>query len=136
MKAYRGRVGQAMRGPQANFTGDVIFDPMTSTEYGAGTSMGTVQFAPGARTFWHSHPGGQVLIVLAGEGRVTERGGRSLRVRAGDVIEAAPDEEHWHGASASAYLVHIAIATGQTRWLEAVSDEDYQRADESAEAVD
>ena len=136
MKAYRGRVGQARRGSPTNFSGDVVFDPLTSTEYGTGTSVGAVQFSPGARTFWHSHPGGQVLIVLAGEGRVTERGGRSLTVRAGDVIEAAPDEEHWHGAAASAYLVHVAVSMGQTRWLEEVADDDYRRADASAEAVD
>ncbi len=135
MKANRGRVGEARRGSPANFSGDVVFDPLTSTEYGAGTSVGAVQFSPGARTFWHSHPGGQVLIVQAGEGRVTERIGRSLKVRAGDVIEAEPNEEHWHGASASAYLVHIAISMGQTRWLEEVSDDDYKRANESAEAV-
>ncbi len=136
MKANRGRIGEARRGSPANFSGDVVFDPLTSTEYGAGTSVGAVQFSPGARTFWHSHPGGQVLLVLAGEGRVTERSGHSLKVRAGDVIEGAPDEEHWHGASASTYLVHIAVSMGQTQWLEEVSDDDYQRADASAEAVE
>ena len=91
-----------------------------------------MSFEPGARTAWHRHPRGQVLIVTAGDGRVQRRGGPVEEFRAGDVIWTPPGVEHWHGASPTAAMTHIAIyehVNGNVvTWLEHVSDAEYGAA--------
>ena len=79
-----------------------------------------VEFAPGGRTHWHSHPAGQYIYVLAGEGRIQSRGGEVEELRAGDVIYAEPDEEHWHGAGTDTEVRHLAFSFGVTRWVGSV----------------
>jgi quercetin dioxygenase-like cupin family protein len=82
-----------------------------------------VSFEAGARTSWHRHTGGQVLYVVDGVGRVATREGEVADIRAGDLVEAPPDEEHWHGASTEAPVTHLALSFGETVWLEPVSDD-------------
>ena len=109
--------------PTDTFTGSVRGDSVLPREDGA--MVLTVVFAPGARTHWHTHTGGQVLFVTHGEGYVQTRAGNAARVRAGDVVHFAPDEEHWHGAGPSTYLVHTAVSIGETDWLDAVTDDEH-----------
>lgn len=80
-----------------------------------------VSFEPGARTDWHRHSGGQVLYVLDGTGRVGTRGAVA-EIHPGDLVEAPPDEEHWHGAATDRSVTHLALSFGETSWLEPVSD--------------
>ncbi len=118
----RGGNGEPSARASESFTGDVWRDrilPPTD-----GVTIGNNFFAPCARTFWHSHEGGQILIVLAGDGFVADADG-PLRVSAGDTIWTPPGVLHWHGASATRYLVHTAITLGGTNWHDAVSAEDY-----------
>ena len=106
------------------FTGtawrDLLLEPTD------GVAVGNVFFEPCSRTFWHSHVGGQLLIVVAGEGHVADENG-VVTVRAGDMIWTPPGVRHWHGASKARYLLHTAVTVGATNWEQAVSDEDYQR---------
>jgi len=85
-------------------------------------------FGPGARTFWHSHPDGQVLYVASGSGRVGNVDGKFVEIAAGDVVYTPAGESHWHGATSSSYLMHISITTGgATEWEpRAVTDEEYE----------
>ena len=87
--------------------------------------VNNVFFEPGARTHWHTHAIGQVLAVTHGEGLARTRDGDGGRIRAGDVVHIAAGEEHWHGAGADSYLLHVAISLGSATWLDPVSDEDY-----------
>jgi quercetin dioxygenase-like cupin family protein len=108
------------RGSQ--FTGDVFPHVSLRTD---GVVINTVDFTPGARTFWHRHESGQILIVVAGRGLIQARGGAVNVIRAGDTIWASPGEPHWHGAAPDSYLVHIAISLGVTEWADAVNDAEY-----------
>jgi quercetin dioxygenase-like cupin family protein len=90
-----------------------------------GVVINTVDFTPGARTFWHSHENGQILQVVAGRGLIQAGGGPVQVIRAGDTIWAPPGESHWHGAAPDSYLVHTAISLGATSWADAVSDAEY-----------
>jgi quercetin dioxygenase-like cupin family protein len=103
----------------ATFTGEVWATPVVSAPGEA--MIASIFFAPGARTFWHSHDGGQVLQVLAGSGLVGRRGEPPRALRAGDTVWAPPGEVHWHGASAGTALSHLAISLGTTRWAEPVA---------------
>lgn len=93
-----------------------------------GMTVTTVAFSPGARTYWHTHPGGQTLLVLEGRGRVRSDGGAGLAIAAGDTVWVSPGERHWHGADPDALMVHVSVTIGDgTAWDdEAVSDVDYQ----------
>ena len=82
-----------------------------------------VSFEPGARTYWHRHSHGQVLYVIDGTARVGTRDGEVAAVRPGDLVEAPPGEEHWHGAAEDAPMTHVALSFGETIWLERVSDD-------------
>ena len=82
-----------------------------------------VSFEAGVRTDWHRHSAGQVLYVLEGEGRVGTRDGVVAEVGAGDLVEASPGEEHWHGAAEDAPVTHLALSFGETEWLEPVSQD-------------
>jgi quercetin dioxygenase-like cupin family protein len=90
-----------------------------------GVRTSTIFFAPGARTFWHTHERGQILQVLAGSGFVCTRSGASRLIGAGDVIWTPPDEEHWHGAAPQSFLVHTAVSLGAAERCDDVTDDDY-----------
>jgi quercetin dioxygenase-like cupin family protein len=118
------------KGPAEYFTGTVRIDPLFQANDPARALGASVTFEPGARTAWHTHPLGQTLIVTAGCGLVQRRGGPIEQIRPGDVVWIPPGEEHWHGATATTAMTHIAIVEqldGKTAdWMENVSDEQYQ----------
>ena len=118
------------KGPAAWFTGTVRIAPLFAAHAPARAAGNAVTFEPGARTAWHTHPLGQVLIVTAGSGWVQREGGPIEEIRPGDVIWFAPDEKHWHGASPTTAMTHIAIQEAldgkAVTWMEQVSDEHYQ----------
>ena len=117
------------KGPTDYFTGAVRIDPLFTAPVPARVVGASVTFEPGARTAWHSHPLGQNLIVTMGCGLAQRWGGPIEEIRPGDVIWFAPGEKHWHGATASTAMTHIAIqeqVDGKTAdWMEKVSDEQY-----------
>ncbi len=118
------------KGPAENFTGMVRNDPLFQASEPARAGGASVTFEPGARTVWHTHPLGQTLIVTTGCGRVQRWGGPIEEIRPGDVIWFPPGEKHWHGATPTTAMTHIAIAEqldGKVvDWMERVSDEQYQ----------
>jgi 4-carboxymuconolactone decarboxylase len=122
----------SQKGPAEYFTGTVRVDSRFQRPEPARIGGAIVTFEPGARTAWHTHPLGQTLIVVSGSGWVQVDGGKKENIRAGDIVWFAPGERHWHGATATTAMSHIAIAEaldGQSvDWLEHVSDEQYQRA--------
>jgi quercetin dioxygenase-like cupin family protein len=121
------------KGPADYFTGAVNIDSLFQAPAPARVVSATVTFEPGARTAWHSHPLGQTLIVKAGSGRVQRWGGPIEEIRPGDVVWIPPAEKHWHGASRTTAMTHIAIQEqldGKTAdWMEKVSDEQYGAAE-------
>jgi quercetin dioxygenase-like cupin family protein len=118
------------RGPPEYFAGTVRIDPLFQAPDPARALGVSVTFEPGARTAWHTHPLGQTLIVTSGCGLVQSWGGRVEKIRPGDVIWCPPGEKHWHGATPTTALTHIAIVeqlAGKTvDWMEKVSDEQYR----------
>jgi quercetin dioxygenase-like cupin family protein len=118
-------------GAAQNFTGAVRVDGRFQGSAPARISGGTVTFEPGARTAWHTHPLGQTLIVTAGVGLVQHWGGPIQEIKPGDTVWIPPGVKHWHGASATSGMTHVAISEaleGKTvDWLEHVSDEQYKR---------
>jgi quercetin dioxygenase-like cupin family protein len=118
------------KGPAEWFTGVVRIDPLFSPPEPARVAGALVTFEPGARTNWHTHPLGQTLIVTAGCGRAQREGGPIEEIRPGDVVSFAPGEKHWHGATATTAMSHIAIQEKRNGsaadWLERVSDEQYR----------
>ena len=119
------------RGPADWFTGTVRIDPLFQANPPARAAGASVTFEPGARTAWHTHPLGQTLIVTAGCGWAQREGGRIEEIRPGDVIWFSPGEKHWHGATPTTAMTHIAIQEqldGKlVDWMEKVSDEQYRR---------
>jgi len=119
------------KGPEAYFTGTVRVDPMFQVGDPARVSGGHVTFEPGARTAWHTHPLGQTLIVTSGLGWTQCEGGPIEEIRPGDVIWFPPGEKHWHGATATTAMTHIAITEWlngkNVDWLEKVSEEQYRK---------
>ncbi|MDT3402097.1 (R)-mandelonitrile lyase [Mucilaginibacter terrae] len=117
------------KGPEDYFTGSVRIDPLFNPPDPARVAMAQVTFEPGARTAWHTHPLGQTLIVTSGTGWVQREGDERQEIHAGDVIYFEPNEKHWHGATATNAMSHIAIQEklngSPVDWLEQVSDEDY-----------
>lgn len=118
------------KGPAEYFTGQVRLDPLIEAPDPARVAGVSVTFEPGARTAWHTHPLGQTLIVMAGRGRAQRWGGPIEEIHPGDVVWFAPGEKHWHGASPTTAMTHIAIQerlNGKAvDWMEHVSDEQYQ----------
>lgn len=118
------------KGPSSYFTGSVRIDPLFEASAPARVVGASVTFEPGARTAWHTHPLGQTLVVTAGCGRAQRWGGPLEEIRPGDVIWFAPGEKHWHGASPSTSMTHLAIQErldGKTvEWLEPVTDDQYR----------
>ena len=112
------------------FTGMVRIDPLFPVTAPARVAGNAVTFEPGARTAWHTHPLGQVLIVTAGCGRAQRESGPIEEIRPGDVVVFAPGEKHWHGAAPTTAMTHIAVQEAldgkAVEWMEKVSDEQYQ----------
>lgn len=125
------RVGSrpSRKGPAESFTGNVRIDPVFDATPPARVHIARVTFEPGARTAWHTHPLGQVLVILDGCGWVQREGGAVETVYPGEVVWFAPGEKHWHGATATTGMTHLAIQEdqdGQTvTWLEHVPDDQY-----------
>jgi quercetin dioxygenase-like cupin family protein len=118
-------------GPAENFTGSIRVDSRFKGSGEARISGATVTFEPGARTAWHTHPLGQTLIVTAGVGLVREWGGLVQEMRPGDIVWIPPGVKHWHGASPTVGMSHIALSEAldgiTVVWMEQVSDAQYRR---------
>ena len=129
MDIKRSGVQPSGKGPADWFTGTVRVDPLFNPPEPARVSGALVTFEPGARTAWHTHPLGRTLIVMTGLGRVQREGAPVEEIRPGDVVWLPPGEKHWHGASATAAMSHIAIQEkldGKVvDWMEEVSDEQF-----------
>lgn len=131
MKVNRAGSGPSSTALAENFTGTVRRDPLIGSEPPGRIGTGLVTFEPGARTAWHTHPAGQILIVTAGRGWVQAEGGPRQEVSPGDAVWFPAGEMHWHGATATTAMTHIAIneyVEGEAvHWMEHVTDEDYLR---------
>jgi quercetin dioxygenase-like cupin family protein len=130
MEIKRNGSQASVKGPTDWFTGAVRIDPLFQAPAPARVQGASVTFEPGARTAWHTHPLGQTLVVTSGFGWVQRWGGQIEEIRPGDVVWFAPDEKHWHGASATTAMTHIAVQEqldGKVvDWMEQVSDEQYR----------
>ena len=124
MKIINGRAdGSSSERRSATFTGEVWADPILApTE---GITINHVFFAPQARTHWHRHEGGQLLMVTYGQGKVRADAGDEHCIRPGDMVWISPGERHWHGAADATCMAHIAVSLGDPEWLEPVTDEEY-----------
>jgi quercetin dioxygenase-like cupin family protein len=131
MEIHRSGSRPSQTGSAEYFTGRVRIDPLLSPPDPARVAGAHVTFEPGARTAWHTHPLGQTLIVTAGLGWAQEEGGAVEEIRPGDVVWFPPGVRHWHGATATTGMSHIAIQEKQdgsaVTWLEPVSDAEYTR---------
>lgn len=129
MEIRRSGSQPSARGPAEHFTGVVRVDPLFQSSDPSRVSGASVTFEPGARSAWHTHPLGQMLIVTSGLGRVQRWGGPVEEIRAGDVVWTAPGEKHWHGAAPMTAMSHIAIQEAlngrAVDWLEKVTEEQY-----------
>ncbi|MDE2231973.1 MAG: cupin domain-containing protein [Candidatus Omnitrophica bacterium] len=119
------------KGPDDWFTGTVRIDPLFNAPAPARAVGASVTFEPGSRTAWHTHPFGQTLIVVSGCGWVQSKGGAIEEIHPGDVVWFSPGEKHWHGASPTTAMTHIAIQEALegkvVEWMEKVSDQQYCR---------
>ncbi|HEV8283878.1 MAG TPA: cupin domain-containing protein [Chitinophagaceae bacterium] len=119
------------KGPEDWFTGAVRIEPLFDANDARRGAAASVTFEPGARTAWHTHPLGQTLIITSGCGWVQREGGPIEEVHPGDVVWFAPNEKHWHGATATNGMTHIAIQENLNgkvvEWMEKVSEEQYNR---------
>jgi len=118
-------------GPAEYFTGTVRIEPLVDAAEPARVMAASVTFEPGARTAWHTHPLGQTLIVTAGRGWIQRDGGAIEEINVGDVVWFPPGEKHWHGATATTGMTHIAIVeklNGKSaEWMEQVREEQYRK---------
>jgi quercetin dioxygenase-like cupin family protein len=128
------RIGSqpSQKGPEEYFTGLVRIDTPFQASAPGRVGGAIVTFEPGARTAWHIHPLGQTLIVTSGSGWVQSEGGPKVEIRPGDVVWCPPGEKHWHGATPTTAMTHIAIVEQleglAVEWMEKVSDEQYLAA--------
>jgi quercetin dioxygenase-like cupin family protein len=117
------------KGPAETFTGTVMVDPLMGARPQTRVSAGHVTFEPGARSAWHTHPAGQILIVTSGTGLVQDWGGEKREIKPGDVVWIPPGVKHWHGATATNVMRHIAVQETvdgrNVDWMEKVTDEQY-----------
>jgi quercetin dioxygenase-like cupin family protein len=130
MEIKRNGSQPSRKGPAEYFTGAVRVDPLHEAPAPARVTSGSVTFEPGARSAWHTHPLGQTLIVTSGLGWTQCWGGPTVEIRPGDVLWCPPGEKHWHGATSTTAMTHIAIqerdADGKVvDWMEKVTDEQY-----------
>jgi len=111
------------------FSGDAFLQPLLARDKNNDFALGSVTFEPGARTHWHTHPKGQVLIVTEGEGFYQEKGKPAQRIKKGDVVNIPENVEHWHGATATTKMVHIALTNYEgeqnVTWLKPVTEEEF-----------
>jgi quercetin dioxygenase-like cupin family protein len=126
------------RGPSDWFTGAVFIDTIAAPSEVSPIGAAAVHFTPGARTAWHTHPHGQTIWVTEGIGRCQKEGGPVEMIRPGDRVFFEPGEKHWHGASPTRLMTHVAIqqvdASGSpVTWGEHVSEEEYARAADAAQ---
>jgi quercetin dioxygenase-like cupin family protein len=129
MEYVRGRQGgHPSRIGEGTFTGRAMLDPLLDDGAVARVRVNSVVFEPRARTYWHSHADGQVLIVGSGRGAVETRDGHRHVLHPGDIVWAPPGEVHWHGAAPDSFLVHTAVSLGATTWLEEVPADRYEEA--------
>jgi len=124
---------ETARGPADWFTGAVYVDAVAAPGDGARLSASSVHFTPGARTHWHTHPNGQTIFVLEGIGLAQRRGSPVEVIRPGDRVFFEPGEEHWHGATPSRFMTHLAMQQvddqgSAVSWGEHVTDEEYAAA--------
>ncbi|RAK68430.1 cupin domain-containing protein [Hymenobacter edaphi] len=126
------------RAPAQNFTGTVWVKSLVANDSTFQCVVGNVAFEPGARTNWHRHPTGQILLVTDGVGYYQEKGQPKRLIRKGDVVQAPPGVEHWHGASPTQPMTHIAIVPntekGVASWLQPVTDQQYRGANTNPES--
>jgi quercetin dioxygenase-like cupin family protein len=119
----------SQKGPEECFTGNVRVDPLNQSREPSRVNCALVTFEPGARSAWHWHPLGQTLVVTQGCGWVRSEGGPKVEIRAGDVVWCPPKERHWHGATPTTGMSHIAIQEALdgrvVEWMEKVGDEEY-----------
>ena len=131
MEIKRADSRKSGEGPAEWFTGTVRIDPLFEAPEPARVHGASVTFEPSARTAWHTHPLGQTLIVISGLGWAQREGGPIEEIRPGDVIWFTPNEKHWHGATPTTAMTHIAIQEALrgkvVDWMEKVSDAEYQR---------
>ena len=120
----------SVTGPATWFTRTVRIDPLFQAPAPARVGGASVTFEPGARTAWHTHPLGQTLLVTAGLGRAQKEGAPIEELRPGDIVWFAPGEKHWHGASPSTAMTHLAIQEmldgKAVDWMEQVTEQDYR----------
>ena len=130
MEIKRSGSQPSVKGSAEWFTGTVRIDSPFQGSAPGRVSGAIVTFEPGARTAWHTHPLGQTLIVTFGRGRAQREGGPTEEIRPGDIVWFAPGEKHWHGASPTTAMTHIAIAETldgkAVEWLEKVADAQYR----------
>ena len=122
-----------LKAPAERFTGDVYLNMIEAPAEPARLAAALVRFTPGARTNWHSHALGQTLYITDGVGLVGTRDGHVVRVSAGETVKCLAGEEHWHGATDTNLMAHLALVVGDgngdgTAWLEPVTDEQYAAA--------
>ena len=120
-------------GPEDWFTGSVYIDPVATPSAGSRVSASSVHFTPGARTAWHTHPNGQTIFIIEGIALVQRRGGAIEPIRPGDRVFFEPGEEHWHGATPSRFMTHLAMLQVDDEgnaavWGDHVTDEEYAAA--------
>ena len=119
------------KAPAEYFTGNVLVKMLLPNDPVLNCQIGNVVFEPGGRNNWHTHPGGQILLVTDGIGYYQEKGKAIQLLRKGDVVNIPPDVVHWHGASPGSGFIHIAVnpntQKGIVEWLESVTDEEYNR---------
>ncbi|HQW94576.1 MAG: cupin domain-containing protein [Saprospiraceae bacterium] len=118
--------------PKEYFSGNAFLTPLVAKDKNNESSAGSVTYEPNARTNWHTHPKGQVLLVIEGNGFYQEKGKPALAIKKGDVVNIPENTEHWHGATATTQMTHIAITNFkedvQVTWLQPVTDEEYNEA--------
>jgi quercetin dioxygenase-like cupin family protein len=118
------------KAPQDTFTGTVYVQPLAPKNANNNFSVASVTFEAGARAFWHSHPAGQTILVIEGNGLYQEEGKAIRDLNKGDVVLCDPDIEHWHGASPERAMTHVVITNykgeNQVNWLRPVTDEEYK----------
>jgi quercetin dioxygenase-like cupin family protein len=129
MKLIRAGSQPSQKGPDDYFTGTVRIDPLNAPPEPARAACAYVTFEPGARSAWHIHPLGQTLIVTAGCGWTQCEGEAIVVIRAGDVIWCPPGHKHWHGATATTAMTHLAVTEAldgrNVNWMEKVTDDEY-----------
>lgn len=139
MQIKRSGSQPSVKGPAEWFTGTVRIDPLYGATAPARAAGNAVTFEPAARTAWHTHPLGQTLIVTFGSGLAQREGGPVEAIRPGDVVWFEPGEKHWHGASPTTAMTHIAIQEALdgkgVDWMEKVTDEQYAGATQSTQGT-